>query len=117
MRLIDADNLKIPNDAPYKASVKRVVAQQPTVEVEPKWIPVEEKLPEKDGEYLCQREIYGNYAMEVLSFSNNLYKVDKYDFFDCKDKKGFYGYDSECGYLEYSKIEAWMPLPEPYRKE
>ena len=32
MRLIDADNLKIPNDAPYKASVKRVVAQQPTVE-------------------------------------------------------------------------------------
>lgn len=36
MRLIDADNLKIPNDAPYKASVKRVVAQQPTVEAVPK---------------------------------------------------------------------------------
>ena len=35
-RLIDADNLKIPNDAPYKASVKRVVAQQPTVEAVPK---------------------------------------------------------------------------------
>ena len=35
MRLIDADNLKIPNDAPYKASVKRVVAQQPTVEAVP----------------------------------------------------------------------------------
>ena len=32
MRLIDADNLKIPNDAPYKASVKRVVAMQPTIE-------------------------------------------------------------------------------------
>lgn len=42
MRLIDADNLKIPNDAPYKASVKRVVAMQPTVEarevVHGKWI-------------------------------------------------------------------------------
>lgn len=35
MRLIDADNLKIPNDAPYKASVKRVVAMQPTVEAIP----------------------------------------------------------------------------------
>ena len=35
MRLIDADNIKIPNDAPYKASVKRVVAQQPTVEAVP----------------------------------------------------------------------------------
>ena len=34
-RLIDADNLKIPSDAPYKASVKRVVAQQPTVEAVP----------------------------------------------------------------------------------
>ena len=32
MRLIDADNVKIPKDAPYKASVKRVVAMQPTVE-------------------------------------------------------------------------------------
>lgn len=44
MRLIDADNLKIPNDAPYKASVKRVVAQQPTVEAIPvvhgEWIHV-----------------------------------------------------------------------------
>lgn len=42
MRLIDADNLKIPNDAPYQASVKRVVAMQPTVEakevVHGKWI-------------------------------------------------------------------------------
>ena len=35
MRLIDADNLKIPSDAQYKASVKRVVAQQPTVEAVP----------------------------------------------------------------------------------
>ena len=35
MRLIDADNLKIPNDAPYKASVKRVVAMQPSVEAKP----------------------------------------------------------------------------------
>ena len=44
MRLIDADNLKIPSDAPYKASVKRVVAQQPTVEAVPvvhgEWIHV-----------------------------------------------------------------------------
>ena len=53
MRLIDADNLKIPSDAPYKASVKRVVAQQPTVEAVPvvhgEWI-----LEEKAGvDYWC----------------------------------------------------------------
>ena len=53
MRLIDADNLKIPSDAPYKASVKRVVAQQPTGEAVPvvhgEWI-----LEEKAGvDYWC----------------------------------------------------------------
>lgn len=30
MRLIDADNIKIPGDANYKASVKRVIESQPT---------------------------------------------------------------------------------------
>lgn len=47
-RLIDADNLKIPSDAPYKASVKRVVAQQPTVEAAPvvhgEWVAQDEGL-------------------------------------------------------------------------
>ena len=39
-RLIDAEKLKIPNDAPYKASVKRVIEQQPTVDpvVHGRWI-------------------------------------------------------------------------------
>jgi hypothetical protein len=30
MRLIDADNIKMPKDASYKAAVKRIVAVQPT---------------------------------------------------------------------------------------
>lgn len=30
MRLVNADNLKIPKDAPYKASTKRTLMQQPT---------------------------------------------------------------------------------------
>jgi hypothetical protein len=51
MRLIDADNLKIPNDAPYKASVKRVVAQQPTVEAKP--VVKGEWKYDWLGEYIC----------------------------------------------------------------
>lgn len=37
MRLIDADELekKLPNDLPYKASVKRVLIQAPTIDAEP----------------------------------------------------------------------------------
>ena len=42
MRLIDADEIKLPNDLPYKASVKRVLIQAPTVDAEPvvhgKWL-------------------------------------------------------------------------------
>ena len=32
MRLIDADVIKLPNDLPYKASVKRVLMMAPTVD-------------------------------------------------------------------------------------
>ena len=90
------------------------------IESEPsaqQWIPCSERLPEEDGEYLCQIDVHGRAVMEVIGFSNNLYKVDEYDFFDCKGKKGFYGYDSEMGYYETSGVIAWMPLPEPYKGE
>lgn len=32
MRPIDADEIKLPNDLPYKASVKRVLAMAPTID-------------------------------------------------------------------------------------
>ena len=39
MRLIDADNIKLNKDLPYKASVKRVLAQAPTVDAIPiEWL-------------------------------------------------------------------------------
>lgn len=90
----------------------RGVENEPSAQ---QWIPVEERLPEEDGEYLCQIDVHGRAVMEVIGFSNNLYKVDEYDFFDCKGKKGFYGYDSEMGYYETSGVIAWMPLPEPMK--
>lgn len=35
MRLIDANAVKLPNDLPYKASVRRVLLQAPTVDAVP----------------------------------------------------------------------------------
>lgn len=32
MRLIDADDIRMPNDLPYKASVKRVLMMAPTID-------------------------------------------------------------------------------------
>lgn len=80
------------------------------------WVPCDERLPEKDGEYLCQRNSIYCDMMEVCRFSNNLFKIDDYDFYEYRreKKKGFYGYSGEWGYYEINDVIAWMPLPDPY---
>lgn len=80
------------------------------------WIPCSERLPNADGEYLCQIEsCYGSY-MDMLQFANDRYEVDEYDF-DEKDGAGFYRFDSEYGFVKRDDVEAWMPLPPAYKGE
>lgn len=77
------------------------------------WISVKDRLPEEEGQYIVTTK----FGIKISSFSNNLYKIDKYDFEDYKGKqrKGFYNYDSEYGYFEQDVL-AWMPTPEPYKE-
>ena len=92
----------------------------PTIEPEPQWIPCSERLPEEDGEYLVlyhTRSAYKPYVYDVISFANDLYKIDEYDFYDEKGQKGWFYYDREYGYCKDDSVIAWMPLPEPYRGE
>lgn len=77
----------------------------------PEWTPCSEKLPEEEGRYLCW---YKN-RMEVYSFTNNLHKVDNFDFFG-RRYPAFYDYSSEWGYYEADWVEAWMPLPPAYKE-
>ena len=75
------------------------------------WISVKDRLPKKDGEYLC---ITGAKHYRLLYFAGNLYEVDKYEFYDkrkAKNKSGFYYLDNEWGYVEWDDITHWMPLP------
>ena len=59
------------------------------------WIPVSERLPEKDGEYLVtvQCSIAGHKHIDTCFFTG---KVNGFERFG---------------------IVAWMPLPEPYKAE
>ena len=48
----------------------------------PKWIPVGERLPEKDGDYLALKHLGKHHWCDVLCFAKDGRNVDKYDFVD-----------------------------------
>ena len=81
------------------------------------WIPVN-GTPPKDGQKcLVTVEYFGSKKdREVVmgTYSKDLYKIDKNDFYDKKGKAGWYGFDSEYGYYEILDVKAWKPLDEPY---
>lgn len=81
--------------------VNRILAEE---EKTGGWIPVTERLPE-DDKYI------------MISFENStLPDIGRYE----ADKDGngaFYPWDDEKSYVEYDLfVNAWMPLPEPYRE-
>ena len=80
---------------------KRTKAKKPEFG---KWIPITERLPE-DDKYI------------MVSFDNfTLSDIGRYE----ADKDGngaFYPGDDDKGYASYGLfVNAWMPLPEPYRE-
>ena len=77
------------------------------------WISVEDRLPDKNGRYLCCYDlgIVSGKSIGIYSFAKNLRKVDKFDFPN-ENRKGWYGSDSEYGYYEKTDVTHWMPLPE-----
>lgn len=110
MRLIDADTFmeecrnRIEVNAPHLPLYIRdfVIDEMPTVDAEPKWIPVSERLPEpletvlvtftwKGGRYVTtDRYRY------MSTFNNPIYWLDTSQ------------------YMDTQKVVAWMPLPKPY---
>lgn len=81
---------------------------------ESKWIPVTEKLPNKDGEYL----LFG----KITEDEENYIFVGEYD--SCGEQFGIWQEQFDRAtlgclgseFFEYSSVLAWMPLPKPYKE-
>lgn len=81
-----------------------------------KWIPVTERLPEKDGKYLVYKYWVQSGWCDVVSFAKDGRKIDEYDF-QREWENVWYGYSSEWGYVTYDSITHWMPLPETPKED
>ena len=96
------------------------LVQLPPAQPEQRWTLCSKQPPEEDGEYLVlyyTRSKFKPYVYDVISFANDLYKIDEYDFPDKKGQKGWFYCDRDYGYCEDNSVYAWMSLPEPWRGE
>ena len=116
MRLIDADSVMFTNleivmcEGDFKKAFKllcKKLDDAPTVNVEPQWIPVSEKLP-NELERVLITVCYSNDRKDKVIQVGSVYT----------DRFGdlVWNYTEEYGFCK-SKVLAWMPLPEPYKEE
>lgn len=90
----------------YVRLVKDRLERLPFAQPEQRWIPVTERMPEEYGEYICTLE---NGQVQECGFvpENQIGLVDGWSTCEADGHK----------FLGYVDVLAWMPLPEPYRKE
>ena len=61
----------------------------------------------------CSKKVV---VVDTATYSTDLFKVDKEDFFGNRGESGWYYLDKEYGYCKVLNVIAWMPLPEPYKE-
>lgn len=95
MRLIDADALIEFCAERWIPLNIDAVNMQPTIQPEPQWIPVSERLP-RDGAW--------NIFTDGKNISVERYKADAIDHFFPNGR-----------WFQLEDVIAWMPLPEAYK--
>ena len=89
----------------YIGELKYLIEKQPTIQSEPHWIPVTERLPENGRQVLV-------YARSVH------YALAKYDEMlgaDGTYKKQWVTFDAWKPFYSIKEVIAWCELPEPYK--
>lgn len=80
------------------------------IDVGGKWISVEERLPEKSGQYLTYETWVYGWAIYTSYWTNSYQDKSEVEMYG---RALWYRYDSEYGDYEVNRITHWMPLPEP----
>ena len=116
-RLIDADKL-YPDCVTKKGTLaisQNQIANAPTVP-QGEWIPVSERLPDKEGEYLLWGKIDESEEGEYTFIGNYDAGGEQFGIWHEQfDNRSLASYGSE--FYEYSKVIAWQPLPKPYKEK
>ena len=102
------DAMRVINDSICEQQAVDALYDLPSAQRNPRWIPCEERTPKIDmsyphhEDYLVQYESGG---MDVASWSNvNRFWTDHVTepYWNC---------------VQFAKVVAWMPLPEPWKGE
>lgn len=80
----------------------------------PRWIPVTERLPEEDGEYLTWFRVDDSEpSFGIFPFDANVPAFGYWDDYYDPVTYGWAGSD----FIEVKGVTHWMPLPEPPKEE
>lgn len=95
--------------------IKDIIGECHSVENNGGWIPIKERKPAEDGEYLLWGKISEDEESDYQFIGN--YDACGEEFGDWED----YYDSSTLGFLDselhkYHEVLAWQPLPEPYKK-
>ena len=76
-----------------------------------KWIPVSERLPDKNDEYI----VFLKYVktITIMNFALDFVIHDEYGLPTKEKKSCFYYYDDDWENIEVPEVTHWMPIPEP----